>query len=130
MRADVYWLVLVIVVTAAMWVPYVLNSFLVRGIWTTLGYEENVPALSPWAARAKRAHYNAVENLVLFGPIMALHAVLTPAAQSAEVATLASVYFFARVVHYVVYLLAIPVARTLAFVTGLAVTVYLGLLLL
>jgi uncharacterized MAPEG superfamily protein len=130
MHPELYWLGVAVIVTALLWLPYILNSFVVRGIWPTLGYAENMPRLSPWAERAKKAHYNAVENLVIFAPVVVGHAIVGTTEQNATVATAATIYVAARVVHYLVYVAAIPVARTLSFATGWAVTLYLAFELL
>lgn len=130
MHPELYWLGIAVIVTALLWLPYILNSFIVRGIWPTLGYDENLPRLSPWAERAKSAHYNAVENLVIFAPVVVGHAIVGTAEQNAAVASAAMIYVAARVVHYLVYIAAIPVVRTLSFVTGWAVTLYLAFELL
>ena len=69
--------------------------------------------MAPWAERMKKAHYNGVENLVVFA---ALVLVANAAGVSNETTTLAcTVYFWARVAHYVCYTFAIPWLRTLAF---------------
>ena len=37
------------------------------GIKETCGYKDNTVNISEWAVRAKLAHFNLVENLILFG---------------------------------------------------------------
>ncbi len=114
--------------TALMWVPYVLNRMMVWGLVGTVSYPENPPALAAWAERARRAHYNAVENLVVFAAlVLAANAM---GAASEVVGTAALVYFWARVAHWVVYVAAIPWARTLAFVAGWAAQVYIAVQIL
>lgn len=116
MNAELMYLVWVTLFTAVLWIPYVLNRIMVRGIADTVGYPANPKPLAPWAERLKAAHDNAVENLVVF-------AVLVLAAQLLEIsnavtATAALVYFWARVAHAVVYALGIPWLRTLTFTVG------------
>lgn len=116
MNAELMYLVWVTLFTAVLWIPYVLNRVMVRGIADTVGYPANPKPLAPWAERLKAAHDNAVENLVVF-------AVLVLAAQFLEIsnavtATAALVYFWARVAHAVVYALGIPWLRTLTFTVG------------
>lgn len=116
MNTELMYLVWVSLFTALLWVPYVLNRFAVWGIRDTVGYPSNPKPLAPWAERLKAAHGNAVENLVVF-------AALVLAAQAAGVTTAitamaAMIYFWARVVHAVVYALGVPWLRTLAFVAG------------
>ena len=122
---ELYVLAVIATVTALMWVPYMLARILTRGPWRTLANPD--PAFQPdpaWAERARRAHANAVENLVVFAPLVviaALMGVSTPATILA-----CKLYLGARLVHYVVYAAGIPVVRTLAFVTGCAATLVIA----
>ncbi|MEJ2174191.1 MAG: MAPEG family protein, partial [bacterium] len=78
-----------------------------------VGYPENPKPQSPWAQRLMKAHNNAVENLVLFAAlVLAANAlgVSTPA-----IGTAAAVYFWARLVHALVYTFKVPWLRTLSF---------------
>lgn len=103
-------------ITALMWVPYILNTILVRGLVDAVGYPEDPEPLAPWAARAKAAHYNAVENLVVFAAlVLATHAA---GVSNDATAAACAVYFWARLIHYVVYTFGIPWVRTLAFFVG------------
>ncbi len=101
---------------AIMWIPYVLNTITVRGIADAVGYPENPAPLAPWAQRMKAAHYNSVENLVLFVTlVLVAHAA---GVSNATTVLVCQVYFWARVVHLVSYTLGIPWVRTLSFVVG------------
>ena len=116
MKLELVYLVLVTMLTAVMWIPYVLNMILVRGIADAVGYPDNPKPLAPWAARMKAAHANAVENLVLFAAlILSAHALDVG---NSATATACMVYFWARFVHWLAYSLAVPWVRTIAFVTG------------
>jgi uncharacterized MAPEG superfamily protein len=125
------WLVATLGMTAVMWMPYVLDRFVKIGIPRTLGNPQpgDADAQSAWAIRAKRAHANAVENLVVFAPLAILAIHHGTAAQGA-VANACALYFFARLGHYVVFTAGVPVARTLAFLAGFAAQVLLLLQLL
>lgn len=113
MTSELSSLVWVAALSAVMWVPYILNTIIVRGIVDAVGYPENPKAPAPWAARMKAAHYNAVENLVVFATLVL---VLNAAGVSNDTTILAcQVYFWARLVHYVVYAAGIPWVRTLSF---------------
>lgn len=106
----------VLALTAVLWIPYILNQIMVRGLVDAVGYPENPRPLSPWAQRAKQAHYNAVENLVLFAAAVL---VLNALGISNDTTIMAcTVYFWARVVHYIVYAAGIPWLRTLSFAVG------------
>ena len=116
MPVELRYLTYVALLTGLAWVPYILNEILVRGLVNAVGYPENPKPLAPWARRLKAAHYNAVENLVVFATlVLTAHAlgITRPA-----IAVAAMVYFWARVAHLLAYTFAIPWVRTLAFVVG------------
>jgi uncharacterized MAPEG superfamily protein len=102
--------------TALMWIPYILNMIIVRGLVDAVGYPENPKPLAPWASRMKAAHYNAIENLVVFAALV----LIAEAAgiKNDVIAAASATYFWARVVHFFVYTFRIPWLRTLAFVVG------------
>lgn len=113
MTTELYYLAVTAVFTALLWIPYSLNIILRNGLSRAVGYPTTTLSLSPWAERLKRAHYNAVENLA---PFAAIVLVANAVGVSNEATTTsAAVYFWARVAHAVVYALAIPWLRTLAF---------------
>jgi uncharacterized MAPEG superfamily protein len=121
------WLVATLGMTAVMWMPYVLDRFVKIGIMRTLGNPRpaDADAQSAWAIRAKRAHANAVENLVIFAPLAIL--ALEGGSCAQAVASACAVYFFARLVHYVAFAAGVPVVRTLAFLAGFGAQVFLML---
>lgn len=113
MTSELTSLTWVAALTSVLWLPYILNQIAVRGLVDAVSYPEDPKPLSPWAARLKAAHYNAVENLVIFA---ALVLTLNAVGISTETTVLAcQVYFWARVVHYIVYGAGIPWVRTLSF---------------
>lgn len=116
MTHELVYLTLVTVFTALMWVPYVLNAVMVRGLVEAVGYPECPKPLAPWAVRLKAAHYNAVENLVVFAAlVLAAHS----AGRLNDITLLATTgYFWSRVAHAVVYAMAVPWLRTLTFTAG------------
>ncbi len=114
---ELTYLVYVITFTAVMWLPYILNMIAQRGLLRAVGYPSDPEPLSPWAQRMKAAHYNAVENLVIFAPLVIVAHVLGISSETTVMA--AQVYFWARVVHYITYTLAVPWGRTLSFAVGL-----------
>ena len=116
MTPEIYWMTLTVLLTAVLWLPYVLDRMVVRGLWPAFAGTVPEASRSLWAQRATRAHENAVENLVVFVPaVLTAHAlgISTPATRAA-----AAVYFFARLTHVLVYTAGVPVARTLAFTAG------------
>jgi uncharacterized MAPEG superfamily protein len=117
MTPELKWLTLSILLTALIWVPYILNRILVRGLWPAISDRgpENGPH-SPWAERMICAHRNAVENLVIFAPLVLIAHTLN--IHSPMLVMAAAVYFLARLAHLVIYTLGLPVLRTLAFAVG------------
>jgi uncharacterized MAPEG superfamily protein len=78
-----------------------------------VGYPDDPKPLAPWAERLKKAHYNAVENLVMFAALVLL---LNALGISNAVTVMAcNVYFWSRLAHYLVYSAGIPWLRTLSF---------------
>ena len=114
--------------SAVMWIPYILNTIMVRGLVDAVGYPDEPKPLAPWAERMKKAHYNSVENLVLFATLVLI---ASAAGVSNDTTILmCQVYFWARVVHLVSYTLGIPWVRTLSFAAGWVACVALLLELL
>jgi uncharacterized MAPEG superfamily protein len=116
MKTEIQYLVYVAALTGLLWIPYVLDRFKVWGIADTVGYPANPKPLDSWAERLRKAHANAVENLVVF-------AALILAAQALQVsnsvtAAAAMLYFWGRVVHVIAYTFAMPWVRTLGFTAG------------
>ena len=128
MSPELKYLVLVCLLTGLLWVPYILNEILVRGVVDAVGYPEHPKPLAPWAQRLKAAHYNAVENLVVFAPLVLVAQVA--GVHAPAIATAACAYFWARVVHAAAYTLAVPWVRTLAFVAGVAMQLWIAVTLL
>ena len=128
MSVELRYLALVSVLTGLLWVPYILNEILVRGLVAAVGYPENPKPLAKWAQRLKSAHYNAVENLVVFAALVLAAAVA--GIHDPAIATAACVYFWARVVHAAAYTFAVPWARTAAFVVGFAMQMWIAWIVL
>lgn len=120
---EIKYLVWVIILQALMWLPYIVNLILRNGLLQAMGYEASFDKMDAWAKRMKKAHYNGVENLVLFAPLVLL---LNHKGISTEVTTnLCLTYFVARIVHFVSFTFAIPYVRTLSFATGWVATLML-----
>jgi len=117
LSAEMNWLIWTALLTALLWIPYILKLLGEQGVTSALMDGEHVaPPQAGWAQRAKRAHTNAVENLVVFVPLVL--AVEFAGANSALTAGSCAVFFFARLGHYLVYTLGLPVVRTLFFAIG------------
>lgn len=128
MSEELYWLVLTAVLTALETVPYILERIMRIGLFNAMSYskqtghgDSNQPGetTATWARRAYRAHMNSVETLPIFTAII-LAANLS-GTTGPFITQLAMIYFFARVAHYLVYIFGVPILRTLAFATSLAI---------
>jgi len=116
MTSELMSLTWVVALSAVMWIPYIFNTIMVQGLVDAVGYPDNPKPLAPWAARMKKAHYNAVENLVVFAALVLM---LNAAGVSNATTVLAcNIFFWARLVHLVVYTFGIPWLRTLSFVVS------------
>ena len=114
-----HWLAATTVLTALFWVPYVLERMVALGpigAMRPLGPEDLLKQ-AVWAQRARTAHSNAVENLVVFGLLVFVAQTLAKGDDSL-VLTASQVYFVSRAVHFPAQALGIPVVRTLAFLGG------------
>ena len=128
MTSELISLTWVTTLTAVMWMPYFLNMIAVRGLVNAVGYPDDPAPLSPWAAKMKAAHSNAVENLVVFAALVLIANVAN--VSNATTVLACQIYFWARLVHLLSYTFAIPWIRTLSFVAGFACQVLLVLQLI
>ena len=127
MKNELFYLAAAAVLTSVLWIPYVLDRFAVWGIPDTVGYPDNPKPLAPWAERLKRAHANAVENLVVFATLVLAASALGITGSS--IATAAMLYFWARLVHVLAYTFKVPWLRTLGFIGGFAAQMWVAALI-
>jgi uncharacterized MAPEG superfamily protein len=126
MTAELFWLTLTVILTGLLWVPYTLNRIMVRGVVGSMANpSRNDKPHAEWATRLMFAHDNAVENLIVFAPLILILSELDYSTKWTVYA--AAVYFWARVAHLIVYTLGLPVFRTLAFTIGFFAQVVLAL---
>ena len=83
------------------------------GLPTLAGNRQDLPDMVGWAGRARRAHLNMIENLMLFAALVLIAAVAGKA--NATTAMGAMIFFWARLAYAVIYLIGIPWLRTLAW---------------
>ena len=113
MTSEMMSLSWVVALQLVMWVPYILNMIAVRGLMDAVGYPADPKPMAAWAERMKAAHYNSVENLVVFA---ALVLIANAAGITNDTTVLAcQIYFWARLAHLLFYTFAVPFGRTLAF---------------
>ena len=117
MSTDLKYLAFTAMLTAALWIPYVVAQVATNGFLKPQNYVDPTPRPLPfWGKRADRTYLNAVET---FAPFAALVLVAHVAGKAnAMTAFWAMAFFWLRVIHAVVYLAAIPYIRTLVFTLG------------
>jgi uncharacterized MAPEG superfamily protein len=117
---------LTVALTGLLWIPYIIDRAQVRGLWASLDNPKpgDTPQ-SPWAMRLYFAHSNAVENLVVFAPLVLILDSLNVSTWATVIAC--AVFFWARLAHAILYALGVPVLRTVAFVVGFLCQVVLVL---
>ena len=116
MTTDLQYLAFTAILTATLWVPYVVAQVLTNGPLQPANYLDPTPRpLPPWGRRADRVHINGVET---FAPFAALVIVAHISGKADSAAFWAMTFFWARLVHAIVYWLGVPFVRTLAFVAG------------
>jgi len=80
------------------------------GLPALAGNREGLPAFSGIAGRARRAHINMLENMVLFIALVVIAAAAGKA--NALTAMGAMIFFWARLAYAIVYLIGVPWLRT------------------
>lgn len=124
--SELYWLGLTTLLTSVMWIPYILNRMREQGIGEAIWDPQGFTATkSAWAERMMRAHENAIENLIIFTPLVLI--IEINSLNSSLTATTCMIYFFIRIVHFVVFTFAIPVLRVVSFLVGFAAQITLAL---
>jgi len=123
---ELFWLTCTVILTGILWVPYIINRCQIRGLSGAMDNPtRDAKPHAPWATRLMFAHDNAVENLVIFAPLVLI---LNEIDYSTTWTVYASaVYFWARVAHLIVYTLGLPVFRTIAFTVGFLAQAVLAL---
>lgn len=115
---ELYWTVLTAGLASILWIPYILQRIIELGpIETFRDPLHDVSTKAPWAQRAKNAHTNMIENLLVFA-VLAL-TIQIIGGGTAATAIAAPLFFATRAAHYVVYTLGLPWARTPMFLIGL-----------
>ncbi len=117
MSTDLTYLAYTAILTAALWIPYVVAQVVTNGFLKPANYVDPAPRPLPnWGKRADRTYVNAVEA---FAPFAALVIVAQLTGKANAMTAFWSMFFFwMRVVHAIVYLTAVPYVRTLVFTLG------------
>jgi uncharacterized MAPEG superfamily protein len=117
MTTDLRYLAYTAILTAALWIPYVVAQVMTNGFLAPPNYVDPTPRPVPlWGKRADRTYLNAVE---VFAPFAALVIVAHLAGKANAMTAFWTICFFwLRLAHAVVYLLGVPYVRTVIFTLG------------
>ena len=120
LSGELYWLTLTILLSSALWVPYIVNRFWELGPPSFTWFPPATsPAKAAWAERAIMAHRNAMENLMIFAPLAIMINLTKSGNAVTELACM--IYFYARCGHYLICIFGFPiVVRTLVFLAGVS----------
>jgi uncharacterized MAPEG superfamily protein len=122
MSTDLKYLALTAMLTASLWIPYVVAQVMANGFLTPPNYLDPTPRPVPlWGKRADRVYLNAVETFAPFAVLVILIHLTGKA--NATTAWLAVAFFWLRVAHAIVYWAAIPYIRTVVFTLGFVVII-------
>jgi uncharacterized MAPEG superfamily protein len=116
MSMDLKYLLFSVLLTFVQVLIAAASASQVVGLNTLAGNREGMGELAGFAGRARRAHHNMIENMVLFTALVLVAAVAGKA--NAMTAMGALIFFWARLIYAVIYLLGIPWLRTLAWVVS------------
>jgi len=113
MKPEMLLLLWAVVLTFAQVLIAASGATMQVGLQTLAGNRDNMPVLTGWAGRARRAHLNMIENLVLFAVLVILLALM---GKSTPMTVLgAELFFWGRFAYALIYLAGFPWVRTLAW---------------
>ena len=117
MSTELKYLALTSLLTASLWIPYIVAQLITNGPLSARNYVDPTSRPVPfWGQRAHRAYLNAVET---FAPFAALVIAVQLAGKNDGMTVFwATSFFWIRVAHASVFLAAIPFIRTILFVLG------------
>src|ERR1700690_1316414 len=117
MSIDLRYLAYTAMLTAGLWIPYIICQVMTNGFLGRENYRDPAPRPVPlWGKRADRTYLNAVEVFAPFAALVIIAHVTGKA--NSMTAFWAACFFWLRLAHAVVYLAAIPYVRTLIFTLG------------
>jgi uncharacterized MAPEG superfamily protein len=122
MTSELTYLFLTAVLLACAWIPHIVGQVMTQGLLNATDYRElrEQSSFPAWVRRANRAHVNLVEQFGAFAALVLIAHVLE--VSTATTVASAAVFFWARIVHFIIMLSGIGIAmiRTLVFVTAWA----------
>ncbi|NNE16866.1 MAG: MAPEG family protein [Myxococcales bacterium] len=122
------WLAAAALMTALFWMTYILERMVSLGVLGALRPVDPEDELRQalWARRAKRGHYNAVENLVVFATLV-LVAFAMGKGDEPGILAATQVYFWARLIHFPAITFGLPGIRTVAYLVGFGAQIAVAL---
>ena len=99
------------------------------GLPMLAGNREDLPAVTGWGGRARRAHLNMLESLVVFAIVVLVAHVAGRANESTALG--AMLFFWGRVAYAIIYVVGLPWLRTAAWAVSIAgiVIIFIELLM-
>ena len=88
------------------------------GLPVLAGNREELPPITGWAGRARRAHFNMLESLVVFAIVVLVAHVAAKANETTALG--AALFFWARLAYALIYVVGMPWVRTAAWAVSLA----------
>ncbi len=117
MSPEVKYLALTALLTASLWIPYIVAQVVTNGVLEAQNYVDPTQRPVPlWGQRAYRAHLNAVETFAPFGALVVL--IQITGKNDWMTAFWATSFFWLRLAHAIIFLAAVPFLRTIIFVLG------------
>jgi uncharacterized MAPEG superfamily protein len=113
MSPDLKYLLFSVILTFVQMLIAVTFANFALGLPTLAGNREGLSDLPGIGGRAKRAHLNMLENIVLFAVLVLIAAVGGKA--NATTAMGAMIFFWARLAYAIIYVAGIPWLRTIAW---------------
>jgi uncharacterized MAPEG superfamily protein len=118
MKPELNLLVWAVALTVVQMLVAAQAAFNKVGLMALVGNREGMPELTGWGGRATRAHYNMLENLVLFASLVVVAVV---AGKTNDMTLLgAQLFFWARLAYAAIYVAGIIWLRTAAWAVSVA----------
>jgi len=128
MSPDLKYLLFSLILTFVQMLVAVTFANFAFGLPALAGNREGLGDLPGIGGRAKRAHLNMLENIVLFAALVLIAAVAGKA--NATTAMGAMIFFWGRVAYAVIYVAGIPWLRTVSWVVSVVGMIMIALQLI
>lgn len=128
MSPDLKYLLFSVILTFVQMLVAVTFANFAFGLPTLAGNREGLGDMPGIGGRAKRAHLNMLENLVLFAALVLIAAVAGKA--NATTAMGAMIFFWGRIAYAIIYVAGIPWLRTIAWTVSVVGMIMIALQLL